>query len=213
MSLRDWLDRRAGGADRLYDRVVRPLDDAGLDRFRDALVADLRGRVLELGCGPGAAFAHYPPGVQVTALEPEPAFRAAAVARAALAPADITVLPGDAHDLPFDDACFDAVVAELALCSVARPDVVLAEVARVLRPGGELRLLEHVRHPSRPIARLQDALDPLWTAVEGRGCHLGRDTPGAVAEAGFTLESVAPVPMPPGAGWLFPIVTVRARRP
>ncbi|MEJ2288512.1 MAG: methyltransferase domain-containing protein, partial [Deinococcales bacterium] len=136
-----------------------------------------------------------------------------ATPRARVATAQITVLPGDAHDLPFPDGSFDAAVAELMLCSVTRPDVALAEVRRVVRPGGALRLLEHVRHPSRWIGRLQDAVDPVWTALEGRGCHIGRDTPRVVEEAGFTVEAIDTVPLPPGVDWLFPIVAVRARRP
>lgn len=213
MSARDWLERRAGGAARLYDSVVGPLDASRLSPARQALVAGLAGDVVELGCGTGAAFEHYPAEAHVTAIEPEPAFRDAAAARAATARATIRVVAGDAHDLPFDDGSFDTVVAELTLCSVARPDVVLREAARVLRVDGELRLLEHVRHQTPWIASLQDAVDPLWTALEGRGCRLGRDTPGAVTDAGFRLLSVAPVTLPPGAGWFFPIVMVRARRP
>lgn len=213
MAARDWLERRAGGAAELYDDVVGRLDRAGLTEARRRLVDDVRGSVLELGCGTGAAFAHYRAGTSVTALEPEPGFRRTAVERARASAARITVQPGDAHDLPFPDASFDAAVAELMLCSVTRPDVALAEVLRVVRPGGELRLLEHVRHPRGWIGRLQDVVDPLWTALEGRGCHIGRDTPRVVEEAGFAVEAVDTVPMPPGVDWLFPIVTVRARRP
>lgn len=213
MAPRDWLERRAGGPAELYDGVVGRLDRAGLAGARQRLVHDVQGNVLELGCGTGGGFVHYAAGTRVTALEPEPDFRRAAVDRARAAAATITVLPGDAHDLPFPDATFDAAVAELMLCSVNRPDVALAEMRRVVRPGGALRLLEHVRHPRAWIGRLQDVVDPFWTALEGRGCHLGRDTPRVVEEAGFAVEAIDTVPMPPGVDWLFPIVTVRARRP
>ncbi len=213
MGPRDWLERRSGGAAALYDGVVGRLDRMALAEARRSLLEDVKGKVLELGCGTGAGFVHYAPEAQVTALEPEPAFRLTAARRARTATADVTVLPGDAHDLPFRDGTFDAVVAELMLCSVARPDVALREARRVLRPGGSLRLLEHVRH-SRPwIGRLQDAVDPLWNAFEGRGCHIGRDTPRAVEEAGFRFERLDTVPLPPGVDWFFPIVTVRAQRP
>ena len=213
MGARDWLERRAGGAAALYDDVVGRLDRLALAEARRNLLEDVSGAVLELGCGTGAGFTYYAPEARVTALEPEPAFRLAASERARAAAAEVTVLPGDAHDLPFPDATFDAVVAELMLCSLARPDVALREAQRVLRPGGSLRLLEHVRHPRPWIGRLQDAFDPLWNAFEGRGCHIGRDTPRAVEEAGFHFERLDTVPLPLGVDWFFPIVTVRARRP
>ena len=213
MGARDWLERRAGGAAALYDDVVGRLDRIALEAARSSLLEDVTGSVLELGCGTGASFVHYLPEARVTALEPEPAFRLAASRRARAVTADVTVLPGDAHDLPFHDATFDAVVAELVLCSVTRPEVALREAHRVLRPGGSLRLLEHVRHARPWIGRLQDAFDPLWNAFEGRGCHLGRDTPRAVEEAGFRFERLDSVPLPPGVDWFFPIVSVLARRP
>jgi len=211
--LRDWFERRNGGAAHLYERVVHAVDEAGVAGARRHLLAGVPAPVLELGCGPGAAFGSYPAGTEVTALEPEPDFRRAARQRAAGAPARIRVLAGDAHDLPFADGSFASVVSQLTLCSVASPRTALSEAYRVLRPGGQLRLLEHVRHPQPWLGRVQDVVDPLWTRLEGRGCHLGRDTPRAVAEAGFTLEGIEAVPLPTGAAWLFPVVMVRARRP
>lgn len=212
MAVRDWMERLAGGGAELYDGVVGRLDRAALTGVRRALLADLGGEVLELGSGTGSAFTHYPAGTRVTAIEPEPAFRRRARLRARQAQAEVRVLAGDAHDLPFPDGSFDAVVAELMLCSVAFPERALGEARRVLRPGGRLRLLEHVRHPRPWLGRLQDTLDPLWTRLEGRGCHIGRDTPGAVEAAGFRLESRASVPLPAGVDWLFPIVTIDARK-
>lgn len=211
--LRDWLERRAGSPARLYERVVRVVDDAGVAAARRTLVGEALAPVLEIGCGPGTAFELYPAGADVTALEPEPDFRRAAYRRAAGAAATIRVVAGDAHDLPFEDGSFASVLAQLTLCSVASPQAALAETYRVLRPGGRLRLLEHVRHPRPWMGRLQDAVDPLWTRLEGRGCRLGRDTPRTVRDAGFALERVDEVPLPAGASWLFPVVIVRARRP
>ncbi len=213
MGARDWLERRSGGAAALYDDVVGRLDRLALAAARRALLEDATGTVLELGCGTGSGFVHYLPGTRVTALEPEPSFRQAAARRARAVAAEVSVLPGDAHDLAFPDGSFDTVVAELMLCSVARPDVALREAYRVLRPGGSLRLLEHVRHARPWVGRLQDVVDPLWNAFEGRGCHIGRDTPRAVEEAGFTFERLESVPLPPGADLFFPIVSVRAHRP
>jgi len=197
----------------LYERVLRGVDRTSIDAARRTLLAGAPSPVLEIGAGPGAALAHYPAGSRVTALEPEPDFRRAARARARDVPADVRVVAGDAHDLSFEAGSFASVVVQLTLCSVALPHVALAESYRVLRPGGELRLLEHVRHPHPWVGRLQDAVDPLWARLEGRGCRLGRDTPRAVSEAGFVVDDVAEVPMPPGASWLFPVVIVRAHRP
>lgn len=211
--VRDWLERRAGGPSHLYEQAAAAVDRAGVAAARRALLAEAPSPILEIGAGPGAAFAHYPRGSKVTALEPEPDFRHAARERASASSADITVVPGDAHDLPFADGSFATVVAQLTLCSVARPEVALSEAYRVLLPAGRLRLLEHVRHANTWIGRLQDAVDPLWTRVEGRGCHLGRDTARAVAAVGFAIDEIAPVPLPPGAAWLFPVVVVRAHRP
>lgn len=211
--LRDWLERRAGGPARLYARAASAVDRAGVAGARRAILAEAVSPILEIGPGPGAAFAHYPPGSRVTAVEPEPDFRHAARAHAERSPAEIRVVPGDAHDLPFADGAFATVVVQLTLCSVARPDVALAEAYRVLRPDGRLRLVEHVRHANAWMGRVQDAVDPLWTRVEGRGCHLGRDTPRAVAAVGFAVDDVAAVPLPAGAAWLFPVVVVRAHRP
>ena len=210
MALRDWLERLAGGGAELYDGVVGRLDRTVLAGVRRTLLADLSGNVLELGSGTGSAFDYYSAGARVTAIEPEPAFRRRALLRARQAPAEVRVLAGDAHDLPFADGSFDAVVAELMLCSVAYPERVLSEARRTLRAGGRLRLLEHVRHPHPWLGRLQDVVDPLWTQLEGRGCHIGRDTPSAVEAAGFRLTSRAVVPLPPGIDWLFPIVTLDA---
>jgi SAM-dependent methyltransferase len=211
VALRDWLERRAGGPAELYDGVMARLDAGVLAAPRRRLAQGLGGAVLELGCGTGAGFAAYPAGASVTALEPDPAFRRAAARAAREAAARIEVRAGDARRLPFPDASFDAVLGALVLCSVDPPGGALAEAYRVLRPGGRLRLLEHVRHPRW--GHLQDATDPLWTAVEGRGCHLGRDTPAAVEAAGFLLERATEIPLPPVASWFFPLLLLEARRP
>lgn len=213
VSLRERLERRAGGPARLYDGALGWLDRRGLAAAREALVRDLDGDVVEVGCGTGATFAHYPAGARVRAVEPEPDFRRAAALAARGATGTVDVLPGEAERLPFPDGAFDAAVASLVLCSVAEPGAALRELRRVLRPGGRLRLLEHVRHPSAWVGRVQDALDPAWTALEGRGCHIGRDTPAVVRGAGFEVEEERGLRLPPVAGHLFPLVLVRGRKP
>ncbi len=182
--------------------------------LRRELLAGLRGRVVEIGAGDGTSFRHYPGDVaSVLAMEPEPYLRRRARRAAESAPVPVEVVAGVAEAIPADDASFDAGVASLVLCSVADPARALAELHRTIRPGGELRLLEHVR-AARPVAAwAQDALDPLWCRLAG-GCHAGRDTPRTVVEAGFELETLRRFAFPGGVPSLTtPHVLGRARRP
>jgi SAM-dependent methyltransferase len=184
----------------------------GSDARRRALLAGLSGRVLEVGAGDGRNFAHYPSRVaRVVAVEPEPYLRALATEAAQAAPVAIDVLAGWAEALPVDDAGFDAAVASLVLCTVSDQAAALAELRRVLKPGGELRFFEHVVAAHDPGAGLQRALDRtgVWPGLAG-GCHLARDTVGAIAAAGFTVEAVERFPSGPGRFGV-PFVLGRAR--
>ena len=173
-----------------FARTVPVMDARGAAAHRARLVADLTGRVLELGAGTGAMFAHYPPAVTaVLAVEPEDTLRDQANRAAATAPVPVTVVAGHADDLPAGDGSVDAVVASLVLCTVPRLDTALAEVRRVLRPGGELRFYEHVRSDNRLAATVEQLVTPLWSRVAG-GCHPDRDTVGAIRRAGFTVDRV-----------------------
>jgi ubiquinone/menaquinone biosynthesis C-methylase UbiE len=175
---------------RLYERISATADDRGAAGHRDELLAGLSGRVIEVGAGNGRNFAHYPFEVsEVLAVEPEPRLRADALEAAPSAPVPVRVVEGVADRLPAADGSFDAAVASLVLCTVPVQATALAELARVLRPGGELRFYEHVVSDSPPRARLQRALDAtIWPRVGG-GCHLARDTTAAIARAGFEVES------------------------
>lgn len=175
---------------RLYTRLSHFVDAKGGAGHRDALLAGLAGRVIEIGAGNGCNFAHYPGTVtEVLAVEPEPYFRARAQEAAAVAPVPVRVVGGVAERLPVPGASFDAAVASLVLCSVADPDAALAEVRRVLRPGGELRFWEHVRAPSPVLARMQQVADTVWPRLAG-GCHTARDTVAAIERAGFEVRSL-----------------------
>ncbi|CAA9525518.1 MAG: hypothetical protein AVDCRST_MAG79-484 [uncultured Thermoleophilia bacterium] len=147
------------------------------------------------------------------AVEPEPYLRRHAERAAAAAPVPIRVVAARAESLPAADGSFDAGVVSLVLCSVAEPDRALRELHRVVRPGGELRAFEHVRSGHPLGARVQDALDPVWSRLAG-GCHAGRDTTAAIVEAGFRLEDLRRFRFPPGVPTpTTPHVRVRARRP
>lgn len=154
---------------------------------RVELLADLSGRVVEVGAGSGINFAHYPDTVtEVLAVEPEPYLRAMATGAARLAPVPVTVLDGIADQLPLEDASCDAAVASLVLCSVPDQASALSELHRVIRPGGELRFYEHVRASTQRFARVQEALDVVWPRLGG-GCHTSRDTLSAIRSAGFEV--------------------------
>jgi ubiquinone/menaquinone biosynthesis C-methylase UbiE len=174
---------------RLWVRIAAAAEGHGAAGHRARLLADVRGRVLELGAGTGANFAHYPPGVdEVLAVEPEPHLRALAVEAAGRAAVRVVVVDGAADHLPAEDASFDAAVVSLVLCSVPDQATALAELARVLRPGGRLHFWEHVRAEGAGFARVQRILDrTVWPAVGG-GCHSARDTGAALTAAGFTVE-------------------------
>src|SRR5204862_502625 len=155
--------------------------------FMNPLLAGRSGRVLEVGAGNGMNFGHYPATVtEVLALEPEPYLRERAQAAARDAPVPVTVREGVAHPLPAEDDEFDAAVASLVLCSVPDPDQAVAELRRVVRPGGELRFLEHVRSSRPRKAHVQQALDRtgVWPLVGG-GCRCARDTPPTLQRNGF----------------------------
>jgi ubiquinone/menaquinone biosynthesis C-methylase UbiE len=171
---------------RVYPRLSQAIEPQ-TSTYRPELLAGLSGRVLEVGAGNGLNFAHYPATVtEVIAVEPEPHLRALAETTAASAPVPIRVAPGTADKLPAADGSVDAVVASLVLCSVPDQATALAELYRVLRPGGELRFLEHLRADTPGMARAQRVADTIWPLLFG-GCHTSRDTLTTITAAGFQL--------------------------
>jgi SAM-dependent methyltransferase len=202
---------------RIYGPVRRQLDRQGLAEHRRSLLADLSGVVVEVGVGDGGNLPHYPPAVtRVVAVEPEPRLRAAA--RRVAADLDPTgtrleVVPGLAEELPVASASVDAVVFTLVLCSVPDVRATLAEAHRVLRPGGRLRYVEHVRASTPGWARAQRVLDAtVWPRLAG-GCRLSRDPRAAVDEAGFTTTSFEEYLLPEGGSPMAFHQTLHAVRP
>lgn len=175
---------------RLYDPVMAPIELLSLRRTRRSLVADAPGRVLEIGAGTGLNLPHYRAAVEVIATEPEPAMLERACRRAAAAPVPVRLVLASAEALPFPDAAFDTVVVTCVFCTVPDPERGFWEIHRVLKPGGELRLLEHVRAPSPWAARLQDRLTPRWSRIAG-GCCLNRPTLETALAAGFQPETIS----------------------
>ncbi|MER8232378.1 class I SAM-dependent methyltransferase [Streptomyces sp. NPDC101490] len=172
---------------RFYARVSVSADTrGGIAQLRAELLSGLSGRIVEIGAGNGLNFAHYPAGVtEVVAVEPEARLRRLAEEAAARAPVPVTVLPDTAEALSPPDASFDAAVASLVLCTVRDLPRALAELHRVLRPGGELRFLEHGVADTPGLARVQRALDrTVWPLLFG-GCHTARAPLDAIGAAGF----------------------------
>ncbi len=163
-------------------QATRPRAFAG---WRWDLLGQLRGRTLEIGCGLGANFEHYPAGLPVTAFEVDPQrLRTAAGLRAPMALAQ-----ADAQHLAWPSQTFDSVVGTLVFCSIPDPAAALAEARRVLRPGGRLYLVEHVKSAHAWLAAAQDGLAPLWHWGTG-GCNLNRETEATVRAAGFEIETL-----------------------
>jgi ubiquinone/menaquinone biosynthesis C-methylase UbiE len=174
---------------RFYARASLGMEVEIAERRR-ALLTGLSGRVIEVGAGNGLNFPHYPAAVtEVLAVEPEPYLRRLALAEAERSSVPVKVVDGTADQLPAEDCSFDAGVASLMLCSVPDQRLALAELRRVIRPGGELRFLEHVRADTPGLARVQRMVDPVWPFFGG-GCHASRDTLGAIRAAGFEVERV-----------------------
>ena len=165
---------------RLYDPVMKPAEQTVLADHRRYLVDEISGAVLDLGAGTGAMFPYFGEAtagsrdVTLFAIEPDPHMRRQAVKRARDLGLDIDIESAGAEALPFADDSFDVVIASLVFCTIPDFDAALSEVARVLKPGGEFRFLEHVRGEGA-VGVAHDVLAPAWHTVAG-GCHLNRET-------------------------------------
>jgi len=175
---------------RFYERAARDYD-SWMDRFDPLLLGDGRaalcaravGRTLEVAIGTGRNIALYPPDVQLTGIDLSPAMLE--IAREATAGRSVDLRVGNAEVLEFADEAFDTVVFTLCLCTIPDPRKALAEAHRVLRHGGQLLLLEHVRSPIRGVRWAQRIVEPLFRLASD---HLLRDPLDHLASLGFEIE-------------------------
>jgi SAM-dependent methyltransferase len=177
----------------VWDRMIAGSEKAGLAEMREQTVRQARGRTLELGAGTGANLAYYTDDVTELVLsEPDPHMAKRLRRKLEEAPpaaGSVEVVEAPAEALPFGDASFDSIVATLVLCTVPDPALVAERLVALLRPGGALLYLEHVRDPEEGrLARWQDRLERPWGWV-GAGCHPNRPTEPTLRAAGFDTES------------------------
>jgi ubiquinone/menaquinone biosynthesis C-methylase UbiE len=195
------------------DVFMSRADARGFAAVRRELVGDLTGRVLEIGCGTGTMFEYYGEGARVEGIEPEEDFLALSVSKAGAFPGRIHAAAGDGMNLAFADASFDAVVFGLVLCSVPSVERVVREAFRVLRPGGELRALEHVRSEEPVAGFLMDVTNPLWLRLNKQGCSWNRNPTRHLEAAGFQFDDVRRFKTFETEMPAFPMRLIRAHKP
>jgi ubiquinone/menaquinone biosynthesis C-methylase UbiE len=171
---------------RLYDPAMAPLEKHFLHELRERLVGKAYGNVLEIGSGTGLNFPIYKQVEKVVAIEPNLFMREKSLLRAKGAEVQIEVVAGDAGNLPFANDVFDTAICTLVICTVPDPNQVLQELRRVVKPGGVVLFIEHVRFTGSGLGHLQDWLTPLWRHLCD-GCYLNRNTLDLVKSAGFKV--------------------------
>ena len=195
-----------------YDRMSARFEKAGGAEMRSRLLAKAAGRVLEIGAGTGSNLAHYPEGVEeLVVTEPESPMLRRLERKVGDARPATKVVQTEGESLPFDDGSFDTVVSTLVLCTVRDPKATLAELRRVLKPGGHLLFLEHVRSDDPKLVRWQDRLNPVWHGVAA-GCNCNRPTLETIEAAGFTVEEVERGELPKSPPLVRPCVLGAAMR-
>lgn len=173
-----------------YDRLTAGVEEAGLRERRQQLLAAASGRVLEIGAGTGANLPFYGTNVEsVTATEPEAPMARKLAQRVADQKRGVEIVHAPAEQLPFPDAHFDTAVSTLVLCTVNDQARSLGELRRVLKPGGKLLFIEHVRAEDPGLARWQDRLNGL-NKIVAHGCNCNRSTVEAIRAAGFNITSL-----------------------
>jgi ubiquinone/menaquinone biosynthesis C-methylase UbiE len=190
----------------LYDWLMKSTEEEGLREMRRETLSSASGRTIDLGAGTGANLGLYPDSVtELVLAEPDPHMLRKLRPKAEEAGVDAEIVAAGAEDVPFEDSSFDSAVFTLVLCTVPDPVAALAEAARVLRPGGRLLFVEHVRSEDRGLARWQDRLERPWRFF-GDGCHCNRDTVATIEASPFTVENIDEAELPKSPPIVRPLV-------
>lgn len=196
----------------IYDRGLRAVEDAGLREIRRQTLSAATGRTVDLGAGGGANLTLYPPSVsELVMVEPDPHMLRKLRPRLGRAPVSAEAVQAGAEALPFEDSSFDTAVFTLVLCTVPAPSAALAEAARILKPGGKLLFVEHVRSRHSGLARWQDRLECPWRFL-GDGCHCNRDTAATIEASVFTVDRLEHGRMPRSLPIVRPLLYGSAHR-
>jgi ubiquinone/menaquinone biosynthesis C-methylase UbiE len=194
------------GFSALYDRGLKATEEAGLRQMRGEALAEAKGRTIELGAGTGANLGLYPEAVsELVLVEPDPHMLKQLRVKLGESGQDAELIQAPAERLPFEDSSFDTAVFTLVLCTVPNPAAALAEVSRVLRPGGRMLFIEHVRSQDAGLARWQDRLERPWRFI-GDGCHCNRDTVATIEASPLSLEHVERDKLPKAPPLVRPLV-------
>jgi ubiquinone/menaquinone biosynthesis C-methylase UbiE len=197
----------------LYDRAFEATEEAGLRKMRREVLSAAQGRTIDLGAGTGANLDLYPDAVtELLLAEPDPHMAKQLRQKLAESGQAAESMEASAERLPFEDSSFDTAVFTLVLCTVPNPEAALAETARILKPGGRLLFLEHVRAQDPGLARWQDRLEKPWRFI-GDGCHCNRDTVASIEASPLDLEGVEPGRLPKAPPIVRPLVQGRAVLP
>ena len=190
---------------KLYDKYILPhaikwaCGTSSIGRQREKIIPLATGDILEVGIGTGLNLEYYDPEKteMLTGIDPYPEVWALNNRDIENLPFKMTFLPVRAEEMPFDRGRFDTVVMTYSLCTIPNPEMAMAEIKRVLKPGGKLLFTEHGLAPDKSIARWQQRLDPIWKKFSG-GCHLSRDIQGLIVQNGFEFEALDNMYLP---GW------------
>jgi ubiquinone/menaquinone biosynthesis C-methylase UbiE len=189
-----------------YDRGLKATEEAGLRQMRGDLLAGARGRVVEIGAGTGVNLDLYPAAIEKLALvEPDPHMAKRLQTKVAASPREAEMVEAPAEWLPYGDDSFDTAIATLVFCTIPEPAAALDELARVLRPGGQLLFVEHVRSRHLRLAAWQDRLEKPWQFL-GDGCHCNRDTLATIGASSFRLGEVEHSRLPKAPPIVRPLV-------
>jgi SAM-dependent methyltransferase len=197
----------------LYDRGLKATEDAGLREIRRGVLSVANGRTIDIGAGTGLNLGLYPQAVSELVLaEPDPHMLRKLRPKLSRVGGEVSAIQAPAERLPFEDGSFDTAVFTLVLCTVPDPRAALAEAARVLRQGGKLLFVEHVRAQDPGLARWQDRLEKPWRFLAD-GCHCNRDTVGLIEASAFELEKIERGDLPKAVPVVKPLVHGAATLP